>query len=263
MKERILTGFIGGAAFLIFLYLGGKLFASLISLLTVIAYIELMKMAKIRLWSFPSLLGIVGVITPLLSTFLFLGDHSFLQGFERILISVAFLLLIYIVISKNQFTFEQAGICLLGIIYIGVGFYALIDTRISSGLAYFVFILILIWTTDSGAYFTGRYIGKNRLWPSISPNKTIEGALGGVGFAILAGLLFQLFTSFFNGYMTVIWMSLLISLVGQLGDLVESAIKRYYEVKDSGSLLPGHGGILDRFDSLLFVFLILYLLQMH
>jgi phosphatidate cytidylyltransferase len=127
--------------------------------------------------------------------------------------------------------------------------------------------MLLVWATDIGAYLFGRQFGSRffnrKLAPSISPNKTIEGAIGGVVSAVLVGALFLFFfkdelatsIEFFPMILLVIFFS----IVGQFGDLVESAIKRYYDVKDSGKLLPGHGGILDRFDSLLFVFPVMHL----
>jgi len=261
MKQRIVTGIIGGAAFISILYYGGILFASLISLLAIVAFSELLKMTKMKMWSVPGLISVTGMILPILASFVFQLKPSFFHSYENMLITVMLILLIMIVLSKNQFTFEQAGVCIAGIVYIGMGFYSIISIREFSGLSYFIFVLILIWTTDSAAYFTGKSFGKTKLWPSISPNKTIEGSLGGVVFAILVGVLFKMVQPGFLDWTQVITLSALVSIVGQLGDLVESAIKRHFDVKDSGSILPGHGGILDRFDSQIFVFLALYLLQ--
>jgi phosphatidate cytidylyltransferase len=117
--------------------------------------------------------------------------------------------------------------------------------------------LFIVWSTDIFAYVVGKAIGKTKLMPSVSPNKTVEGSLGGVVFAIITTAIMMLF--FNKGALDVslvkmLFLALVFSIFGQLGDLVESSIKRQYGVKDSGKLLPGHGGILDRFDSLLFVF---------
>lgn len=103
-------------------------------------------------------------------------------------------------------------------------------------------------------------MGKRKLWPEISPNKTVEGFIGGIVTAVVLSLVFQAVTGFLPSYLLVMFITLLLSIFGQLGDLVESALKRHYHVKDSGSILPGHGGILDRFDSFLFVLPFLYLL---
>lgn len=122
------------------------------------------------------------------------------------------------------------------------------------------FAAVIIWSTDSGAYFIGKSMGKRKLWPEISPNKTVEGFIGGIVTAVVLSLVFQAVTGFLPSYLLVMFITLLLSIFGQLGDLVESALKRHYHVKDSGTILPGHGGILDRFDSFLFVLPFLYLL---
>ena len=106
-----------------------------------------------------------------------------------------------------------------------------------------------LWANDTGAYLTGRAFGKRKLFERISPKKTWEGFLGGLFFCVLAGYVFSMFDS----YLTPeewIGFSLIIGIFGTLGDLVESMIKRNYHVKDSGNILPGHGGILDRFDGI-------------
>lgn len=120
-------------------------------------------------------------------------------------------------------------------------------------------IFILIWTNDTFAYLTGKSIGKNKLFERISPKKTIEGFLGGLLFSIIAGLTLSYFFSF---YSSIIWISSAIfaSTFGTIGDLVESKFKRQANVKDSGKIMPGHGGILDRLDSIIFVVPFLYLI---
>jgi phosphatidate cytidylyltransferase len=131
-----------------------------------------------------------------------------------------------------------------------------------TGLLLVFFVMFLIWTTDSGAYFVGRTLGKHKLWPDISPKKTIEGSIGGMIAAIIVGSIFHFIVPIFSSYFTALLFILVASIFGQLGDLVESALKRHYAVKDSGNVLPGHGGILDRFDSLIYVMPILHLLQL-
>ena len=108
---------------------------------------------------------------------------------------------------------------------------------------------IILWTSDSMAYVTGRLIGKHKLFPRVSPGKTWEGFIGGILFSILSGYLFSYFTE--SSVFHWIVMALIISIFGMLGDLSESLLKRSGGVKDSGNILPGHGGILDRFDGIL------------
>ncbi|WP_256050626.1 phosphatidate cytidylyltransferase, partial [Staphylococcus aureus] len=142
----------------------------------------------------------------------------------------------------------------------GVGFHYFISTR-TEGIAYIVFALVIVWSTDSGAYFVGRKLGKHKLWPEISPKKTIEGFVGGIVIAVIATVIFQYFAQLDVNYGLLLLVAVVASMIGQLGDLVESAIKRQYGVKDSGNILPGHGGILDRFDSLIFVLPLLHFIH--
>lgn len=118
----------------------------------------------------------------------------------------------------------------------------------------------MIWSTDSGAYFVGKSLGKRKLWPEISPNKTVEGFVGGIVIALVLSTIFQLVANLPIPYFYLLLITLFLSVFGQIGDLVESALKRHYDVKDSGKILPGHGGVLDRFDSFLFVMPFLYFL---
>jgi phosphatidate cytidylyltransferase len=144
---------------------------------------------------------------------------------------------------------SKMGISLLGLIYIGVG------------MSFFIFLhsfniwglwlaLIATWVTDTGAFFVGKFVGKRKLSPGISPNKTIEGALGGVLFTTITVTFIALYLDKFSFYWIIY--SIMVALIAISGDLFESSLKRDMEVKDSGRLIPGHGGILDRFDSLLF-----------
>jgi phosphatidate cytidylyltransferase len=112
-------------------------------------------------------------------------------------------------------------------------------------------MMVIIWASDSGAYITGSLLGKHKLAERISPNKTWEGTVGGILFAITLAVVYF---SFFDYFTTtqVILISIATAVSGIFGDLTESLIKRYFDVKDSGSVLPGHGGLFDRYDSLLF-----------
>ncbi len=119
-------------------------------------------------------------------------------------------------------------------------------------------IFILIWVNDTFAYIVGKSIGKNKLFEAISPKKTVEGFIGGLGFAMLCGLLLS------QNYIHqpfIIWViiAIIISIFGTIGDLIESRFKRIAKVKDSGTIMPGHGGILDRLDSIIFAAPFVYL----
>ena len=130
----------------------------------------------------------------------------------------------------------------------------LADSVLSANDAFFLTFLLflLIWVTDTGAYYCGKMLGKHKFSPSISPNKTWEGTIGGLAAAVLLSVVFKLFVITALTWGDAIVLALLGGFWGQLGDLLESALKRSAGVKDSGSILPGHGGMLDRFDSLIF-----------
>ncbi len=219
---------------------------------------EILKMRGISLFSLP------GIVT-LFALFVILMPNDWskrvqiITSYSKIEYVFIFviLLLIYSVIVKNKFTFDDVGFLIASAFYVGIGFHFFITTR-TEGLAFVVYALVIVWSTDSGAYFIGRKIGKHKLWPEISPNKTVEGFIGGIVVAIISAVIFQLIAGLDKSYLTLMIVTIVASIFGQLGDLVESAIKRHYGVKDSGKLLPGHGGILDRFDSLLFVLPLLY-----
>jgi phosphatidate cytidylyltransferase len=137
-----------------------------------------------------------------------------------------------------------------GLGYIGFGGCYLVALRGSDvhGLPTILWLILVVVATDVGAYFVGRLLGGPKLWPRVSPGKTWAGGLGGAGIAVLAGLGFALGTG--RGLVGIAFLSLAVSVAAQLGDLLESALKRRYKVKDSSSLIPGHGGVMDRLDGL-------------
>lgn len=259
MKQRILTAIIAAAVFLPIVMYGGLPFILLTYLLATVGLYELLKMKKIKFLSLP------GLISLALLWILLLPDQTFLLDFNYTKVELAFLtvllFLTYTVATKNRFTFEDVAFSILGTLYVGLGFYYFIETR-DAGITYIFYSLFMIWATDSGAYFIGKAMGKKKLWPEISPNKTVEGSIGGVICALIVAILFSFFTDIDASLIQLLVMTIVLSIFGQIGDLVESALKRHYNVKDSGNILPGHGGILDRFDSLLFVWPLLGFLHL-
>lgn len=252
MKQRVITAVIFGAVLISFTIWGGLPFIVLTYAFASIALSELLRMRKLNLFSFP---GIISLL--LLWSFLIPKQYHFiletlhLNKVEVALLAVL-LLLTYTVITKNRFTFDDVSFSIMSTLYIGMGFYFFMETR-AAGLVFIFYALFVIWTTDSGAYLIGRKLGKRKLWPDISPNKTIEGALGGMISSIVISIIYVLLTGMDVAIPMIVVATIFLSIFGQIGDLVESALKRHYNVKDSGNILPGHGGVLDRFDSLIFV----------
>lgn len=262
MKQRIATAIIAGIPLIFLVVIGGIPFIVLSILLALIAASELLRMKNIH---YLSPLGIIGFLL----TFIIVMPEkwynqifSFFESKSDGLLLALLLLLALTVLSKNRISFNEISFVLMGALYAGFGFYFFYLTRtMENGLPIFLFVLFNIWATDSGAYFIGRSFGKRKLWPEISPNKTIEGAIGGILSAVLLSIIFQFVYPLFSTHVAIV-IAIIIAVFGQLGDLVESALKRHYGVKDSGNILPGHGGILDRFDSLLFVLPVLHLFHL-
>lgn len=154
---------------------------------------------------------------------------------------------------------ESLGLIVLGVLYLGFFVPHMILLRQEpEGWRWVLFTVYTAMGSDTGGYFAGRYLGKRKLAPAISPSKTVEGALGAFGGAVVIALFCH--TVFFDrmGLGPTIGFALGIGLLAQLGDLCESALKRAFGAKDSGWIIPGHGGILDRLDSLLFPFVFAY-----
>ncbi|NJP36319.1 phosphatidate cytidylyltransferase [Alkalicoccus luteus] len=262
MKQRIITGVIAGAGFLGLIYIGGAAFIILVTALALIGMRELLKMKQIQPFSFKGAVGFILLLLLVVPDVLLVQLPWEVDRLELFLLLVICLLALT-VLSKNKFTFDEAGFTVLASVYVGFGFYYFMYARfLDNGMELIFFILILVWATDSGAYFAGRAFGRTKLWPEISPKKTIEGSLGGIALALTAGMIYYYFIPVYPNVWTAVAGILVVSTAGQLGDLVESAFKRHYAVKDSGQVLPGHGGILDRFDSLIFVMPVLYLFNL-
>lgn len=262
MKQRIITAVIAAALFLPIVIVGGLPIVLLAYLLASVGLYELAKMKNIKLLSIPGIVSLLAMWILILPE----GYSGIISsiGLEKqeIAILAVLLLLVYTVATKNRFTFDDASFLVMAVVYVGAGFYYFMETREAGGLNWLFYSLFIMWATDSGAYFIGKAMGKRKLWPEISPNKTVEGSIGGVVCGLLVAVAFLFFSDIDASPLKLLVITALLSVFGQLGDLAESAFKRKYNVKDSGNILPGHGGILDRFDSLLFVWPLIHLFQL-
>jgi len=249
MKERIITAICLLAIGLPLVFLGGWWFIILGLLATIFAIYELLKMhdqtkevlVGAKLLTFFTTMFLVFI--PSLNEALFVGFLGFI------------LVLILNHAAKN---FKSTKFHLFIIPYIGLSFRALLEIR-SQGLALFIFLIATVILTDSGAYFVGKFFGKRKLAPVISPNKTVEGALGGwfVGFTF--AIIFGISAHLFNNLFVLLTLAIMLPILSQCGDLLASYLKRKYGIKDYGNLFPGHGGIMDRVDSQLLAAIILYI----
>ncbi|GGG80529.1 phosphatidate cytidylyltransferase [Paenibacillus radicis (ex Gao et al. 2016)] len=253
MKQRIVTGVLAAAGFIAFALAGGWFFAGLLVLMAIIGFSEYVRMNGFA-WHHPaSLIGFAGMLTFVLPWSLW--DMEAPSALMVMWIA-AFLLLAVTVVSKNKTTIDGAALMLLGALYVGYGFGALDTVRQMEehGLFWTFLVLGCIIASDVGAYFAGRALGKHKLWPSISPNKTIEGAAGGVILSLITAVAFALAMPDVVSLPRALGIGLIAAVAGQLGDLIQSAYKRVRDIKDTGAILPGHGGILDRCDSWIIVF---------
>ncbi|HFI0213353.1 TPA: phosphatidate cytidylyltransferase [Streptococcus suis] len=259
MQKRVVFGGIAFAVFLPFLLLGGTAFHFFVGLLAMIATAELIKMHGLTPYSIEGTLAMLAslVLTlPLQNYLTFLPTDGNYIAYAI----VVFLLLGTTVFNLGQYNYSDVVFPIASSFYVGIGFHNLLLAR-TDGLNKVLFALCIVWATDIGAYLVGRQFGRRKLLPKVSPNKTVEGFVGGIVSAVVLSIIFLLVDkSLLAGYsfFLMLLMVALFSVFVQFGDLVESAIKRHFGVKDSGRIIPGHGGILDRFDGMIFVFPIMH-----
>ncbi|WP_410510854.1 phosphatidate cytidylyltransferase [Paenibacillus sp. BR2-3] len=255
MKQRLITGIVAGALFLGLCLLGGWWYHLLLTAMALIGYYEFVKMTGAPSLSGSAVFGYAGVLFFMLPWDLLGMTAPF--SLERGIWLILLVFLLITVFTKNKMDIRSTAMLFTGIVYIGMGFSYMALTRASGdgyGLMWTFLLLSCIWGSDAGAYFVGRRFGKNKLWPAISPNKTVEGAVGGVIISMVISVIFAIIVPDLLTVGRALLIGLSCACLGQLGDLVQSAYKRVYGIKDSGSLLPGHGGILDRCDSWIIVF---------
>jgi phosphatidate cytidylyltransferase len=257
VKTRIITAVVALAIFIPLIVYGGWPLTVAAVVLGIIAMSEVLVMKRMFVISFEAIVSYLGV------ALLILPDNwlDFLPsvatrwfGFYLLVV----LLLLHTVLRKQRFTFDDAGVITLAMLYIGMGFHYFVAAR-AINFQTLLYGMLIVWITDSGAYLIGRKLGRNKLAPKISPNKTWEGSIGGTVSATIILAIYLYLFPVSDGFVTMIILTLILSIMGQLGDLIESSLKRYYGVKDSGKILPGHGGILDRFDSMLIVMPLLHM----
>lgn len=175
-----------------------------------------------------------------------------------------FLLLLYtfavVVFSRGKIQITDAAVLMMMTLYVTASFTSILCLRRGeSGAHLFLLPFIGAWVSDTFAYFTGRLLGKHKLIPEVSPKKTVEGAVGGI---LFTGIAYGIFGAIIGvtgtGLVLLVCSGFIISVISQIGDLIASVVKRYYGIKDYGKLFPGHGGVMDRFDSVIATAPVLY-----
>jgi phosphatidate cytidylyltransferase len=277
-KQRLLVGSLGILCLAISIYYSfNSFFKPIFILLNVgmvnLALVEYYHLARNKGFQ-PSTTFSVGLsVLYLITLSASLYDHT-LNELPPLILLFSLLILFLIFFAQQSSALVNLAITLFGIGYLTIPLsfalkinYFFPSQALEDGRLWLTYVLLISKMTDIGAYFCGKILGKTKLAPSISPHKTIEGAIGGAMAALVASLLFTLLVSHFSEFkmtlMQSLWIGLLISILAQLGDLAESLLKRDAGVKDS-SHLPGLGGVLDIVDSLVFTLPLMYfLLQMH
>ena len=258
MKKRILTAVIGIAILLPILFLSGTWFFPIaVAVCCCIALHEMLRCLGLsRVWALSLPTYALGAVVPFMIRY---GDrHTSLALCAMLSVSAVLYLMGVSVFTHGKITFAQLAEALLACMYIIMGFNAIVYLRDMVGGEY-VYLLVFIgaWVTDTFAYFSGVLFGKHKLIPQVSPKKTVEGSIGGTVFCILGftlfGVILNSFFSFHADYLALCISGLLVAVVSQIGDLCMSVIKRERGIKDYGNVFPGHGGMMDRFDSILAV----------
>ena len=263
LKLRIYVALVWVPLLLLISYVGGILLLVFVLAATYLGLLEFSRLAESR--------GLRANLpyTTILGAALILSVYFRAYEFLFFLLALATIVLCLTHLYRGEISdlFPNLGVNLFGLLYIaGLFSYFVAVRNISnmegwrypSGGAWLIFTLAVIWIDDTFAYFVGKWWGKRPLSSKVSPNKTVEGAIAGAVGALLGGLLAR---SLFLGTVSsihIVLLSLLVFAAGLFGDLVESLLKRACYLKDTSEIIPGHGGVLDRFDSLLFALPVVY-----
>ena len=259
-RRRVISSFVLGPLVLAAIYLGGWTYSVMVALFMALGMYEWLRMVdpaahpRVKIAAYAALL-------------LTLGAGAWQSTVFGAMIGIVLLLLLFLLAarehaapsrlrsaqSSRDFEMDRAGWVALGIPYLAGSGLAMLNVRATpeTGMALTAYLMVTVWATDIGAYLTGRLIGGPKLLPEISPKKTWAGLFGGMAFAALFG--YGVAYGFGAARPCVAGgLALMLAVVSQLGDMFESYVKRRSGLKDSGDLIPGHGGVLDRIDGLLF-----------
>lgn len=257
MKVRVITAIVGILAVLLLVWLGGWFLTAAVmavSLLALLEYDKMLRHFKVRIYLKPAALAMLLMIGAA-------GFYSLKIFMASVLLT--FVLLLYLILGIKKESMTGLIYTAFGAVYFGVGFGTLALLRgseellplgavsIEPGIFLIMLALICTWASDSFAYLVGKRFGKRKMAPHISPNKTVEGLIGGAVGCVLLGVILSIGADY--DWLEGLLLSMMCAIMAPMGDLFESYVKRACDIKDSGNILPGHGGMMDRFDSLLFV----------
>lgn len=246
--SRVTTGAVGLAILCFFILIGGWVLKIGVLIVSLGLCHELSSAFKEKGYYIPEPLILLGCF------FHFIALSLELPSLVALASSLVFLFILFLI--NENFRLNDAAVCVLTLVYIPYFLFPIISMDKS---IYLYLVFIIAFSTDTFAYLTGLTIGKKKLLPAVSPKKTVEGSIGGLMGALIMGSIFFIFTNTELNLLHILFF-LLSSVAGQAGDLFASKIKRETGIKDFGNILPGHGGLLDRFDSILLITPMVYIL---
>jgi phosphatidate cytidylyltransferase len=255
---RIIVSIISIPLILALAYYGGIFFLIFILLIGLISFYEFCKFSESKQVSPLKNTGMAAIFLIIVNS-----QFHFFSYYELFLIIA--LVIVFTELFRNQGSaILNIGTTFLGLFYIGLFVSSIVEVRNFFGYSFqgaylIISIFATIWICDSAAFFGGKALGKHKLFPRVSPNKSWEGAVFGFVFAIATMILAKVIILQFLSWRDVVVIGIIVGLIGQLGDLFESLLKRDAAVKDSSGIIPGHGGIFDRFDSFIAVSPVIYL----
>lgn len=256
LKERLTVGILGGIFAIALLTFGNIVHIGVaVSIIAIIGLYEIYKSLGLLKSNLP--LCIIGFLAgALILYFSLMADFG--RVFRLFITAYMIILLVYMVLAHKTTSFTDIAKSMFATMYVSIFFAYLILIRKYNNGEYLIWIpIITAWLSDTMAYTFGRLFGKHKLIPEVSPKKTVEGAvggvLGGIIFMVIYGLICNISFNKEIDWITLSLLGMTGAILSQFGDLAASWIKREFGIKDYGNLLPGHGGVLDRFDSVLFI----------
>lgn len=263
LKKRLITAICGVPLLIIVLLSPLWVVTAAVIAVSLIGLYEYFRAVRLTSHPYMCILGYVG------SVIIALGANFSASASLLVMYLYVIILFLFMIFNKESVSLIHIALLAFGLIYIPYFLSNIIYIRMTEHGKVFIWLVFIgAYMSDTAAYFSGRFLGRNKLCPTVSPNKTIEGAIGGVvgdGIAfVIFALAMNAFCGEFSDESINVWLMFplgaVTSIISQIGDLVASSIKRQFNIKDFGKILPGHGGILDRFDSIITVAPFIYLM---
>ncbi len=273
MLKRTITAVVAVALFIpVCWFSDTAIFPLAMALLSAVGVYEMLGCVGVRKFVPVAVISIsAGAVMPLLPYFL---KESLIQPSQAVLsLAVLYLIMMYAadVLYRGKLDYTTTASAFMGVSYISLAFTSIVMLRLDCGKYFYLITFICPWVSDTFAYLFGRMLGKHKLIPEISPKKTVEGSVAGILFSGIAAAVFGFIIGRFfdisgvlgvGEYLTLGAAGMVLSVVSQIGDLSASAVKRRFGVKDYGFIFPGHGGVMDRFDSVLMTAPLLYIISL-